>query len=185
MLSFEDFLNFYKRSGKCVNDFYPRKNSLNEKQLQSKYEKYVKSENKRAEALKWHLEKANQKEILVDESYSMIREEVLNEKGNECMLLALLKYLKKYNDIQLLKNNSNGLHKQIDVAHVFSRGSCPHLKYDKDNLVPLNRFSHSMLDQFRDPITGEQIDKYEHEIWWKIILGSEKYLVLKEKANAG
>lgn len=185
MLSYEDFLNFYRRSGRCVNDFYPRKNPLNEKQLQSKYDKYVKSENKRVEALKRHLANAKEKEVSVDESYSKIREEVLKEKGNECSLLVLLKYLKKYNDIQLLKNNSNGLHKQIDVAHVFSRGSYPHLKYDKDNLVPLNRFSHSMLDQFRDPITGAQIDKYEHEIWWKIILGSEKYLALKEKANAG
>ena len=70
---------------------------------------------------------------------------------------------------------------RLDVAHVIPRTSSKALYYEPDNLVLLNRVSHSLLDTYHDPITGVAIVPQQVEDYWKYIIGVEKYEELKEK----
>jgi hypothetical protein len=178
MMDFNNFKQFYESKGFCPNDVGRRKNKLNEKQLLSKYDKYCQSENKKIEAKKRHLEKANSKEIVViDEKWIELVKKVRERDSNCCRLIKIL----SYTEIQRLKNNSNGLYKIIDPAHVIRRTKDFSLKYDVDNIVCLNRWSHGCLDQYKDPIDGKSISKEDVESWWKLIIGIENYNKLISK----
>lgn len=163
-MTFEDFASFYKERGYLPNDVGRRKNPLNEKQLKSRYEKYLQSEQKRLEARDRYSSKDPEWEELksnLDLTFCQLYEKLLTNGLNNAVLE--------------LKKNSGHLFSIIDPAHVFGKGAYPHMKYDLDNVVPLNRFSHSMLDQSRDPITGEQISSEDSKGWWMFIIGNTKY----------
>lgn len=49
------------------------------------------------------------------------------------------------------------------------------MKYERKNVVSLNRWSHSNLDTMRDPIVGDPISKEEVEGWWRVIIGDDLY----------
>lgn len=171
MLSFEEYKEYYNEHKKCIDDYFstPYKKELNEKQIESHYKKYLKRNIKKGEKL-------NKK----DEIWESVKNEVNLSK---CLLVERLEKDKKVDELKTLKENAKQLINTIDPAHVFSRGAYPELKYDIDNIVPLNRFSHSMLDQMRDPITSRQITKEEHDNIWKYIIGEEKYNMLKGKTK--
>ena len=88
-------------------------------------------------------------------------------------------------ELQALDNNAGYFAKIIDHAHVIRRSRAPKLKYDASNIVCLNRFSHSMLDNYRHPITGAQISEKEYEGWWKQIVGDSEYNRLITKVRRG
>jgi len=71
----------------------------------------------------------------------------------------------------------------LDPAHVFGSGPFPHMVYDTDNVVLLNRVAHDRLDTFKDPITGKPITKEEHTVWWKRIVGEKIYESLEIKSK--
>jgi hypothetical protein len=66
----------------------------------------------------------------------------------------------------------------LDHAHCFPVGKYPSLCYNDRNVVLLNRYSHHMLDDCCDPITGELITYEERQKWWERILGTETYQYL-------
>lgn len=180
-MEFEEFKAYYEKHGKCPNDIQERSQSLNETQLRSRYKKYLKSQNKAKEARKRHIKKAVSKKIGQDEQWIETREEAFNLYGSECLLIKKLRNLGLHEYVREIRKNSSGLHKTIDPAHVFPRGAFPQLKYDSENVVPLNRYSHSCLDQMRNPINGNQITKEEQIGWWKFIIGDETYERLEGK----
>ena len=164
MLSEEAFYQQYYRTGKLPGDIGARKNRLTEKQLQRKWNQYQQRELNRAEKKKSQF---NQK----DERW----EEIKAGLGKTCRLVQRLSELGLNDALIDLNNNAGWLLKTIDGAHYKSRSRHPFLIYYPDNVVPLNRYSHSMLDQYKDPINGEPISKDEHEEWWRLILGEETY----------
>ena len=164
MLSEEAFYQMYYKTGKLPGDFGVRKNKLTEKQLQRKWIQYQNRELNRAEKKK---SQKNQK----DERW----EEIKAGLGKNCQLISVLYDLGMNDLLGELNNNAGWLLKTVDGAHYKSRSRYPFLIYYPDNVVPLNRYSHTMLDQYRDPISGTPISKEEHEGWWELILGEEKY----------
>jgi hypothetical protein len=112
-----------------------------------------------------------------DLNWERVRDEVYR-RDKTCRLLSILTEESK----KRLIDNSCGLHKIIDCAHVFGKGSFIKLKYVPRNVILLNRYSHSMLDQQKDPISGKSITKKEHEEWWRILIGDSLYYELKELA---
>lgn len=164
MLSEEDFYRMYRETGKLPGDIGVRKNPLNERQLKRKWIQYQQRELNQAE-------KKKQKQYQKDEQWERLKTDI----GKSCQLVARLYELGLNDALRELSDNAGWLIKTVDGAHYKSRSRYPFMIYYADNVVPLNRFSHSMLDQCRDPISGELISKEEQEGWWELILGEEKY----------
>lgn len=180
-MTFEEFKEFYEQRGYLPNDVGPRKNKLNEKQIKTRYRKYCSQQEKRREAIKRHSKKSNIKRYSkkVDEKWENLKSQL---NLTSCLLMERIRGEKNYFLLlEYLQDKGGHLLKTIDPAHVFSRAEAPHMKYDLDNVVPLNRFSHSMLDTMRDPITGDSITKEVHDEYWEFIVGEEKYKELKER----
>ena len=173
MLSEQQFYNYYHEKGRLPGDIGIRKNSLNEKQLKRKWSQYQQRELNRQEK-----KKQNDR----DERWEHIRSDI----GKECLLMKRLKELNRREELCELDRNAGWLLKTVDGAHFLSRSKYPMLLYFPDNVVPLNRYSHSMLDSYRDPLNGETITKEEHDAWWEFILGKERYdrvLYIASKAS--
>ena len=96
-----------------------------------------------------------------------------SDKLIQVISLKELLILKKYGDKKLLK--------VLDVSHVFPVSLYPHLVYDIDNLVLLNRWSHMNLDSMRCPLTGVPIDREKRDYWWKRLIGEKKFNKLRER----
>jgi len=164
-MDFEKYKEFYNKYGKTVDQIQKPKNHLSEEELRKKYEKYLKKEEK-----KYNKEYG-------DEKWEEVKRQV-QERDKNCLLFKKLP--KKYKGF--IYSEGNGfLLKEVDPAHIFPKSVYPHLKYDVDNVILLSRLFHSRLDEYRDPIFGEQIGKAEHEKWWIFIIGKEWYKKLKEK----
>jgi hypothetical protein len=81
-------------------------------------------------------------------------------------------------DAFLLKKNAGKLIERLDAAHIFPVSLYPELCYVDVNIVLLNRYSHSMLDDFKDPITGGSISKEMVYEWWRKIAGEKQWQAL-------
>ena len=82
----------------------------------------------------------------------------------------------------LLKMNAGYNIDTLDPAHINPVGRYPEWCYDENNIVLLNHFSHSCLDNCRDPIRGEPISVEERDRWWLRIIkvNKKQYEYLKE-----
>lgn len=166
MLTFKEFQEFYCKYKRCPNDAGRRRSQpMNERQLRTRYEQYKKS--------------IQYKEIVFDQQWEEIRNFVLQRDRYSCQFYSVL-----------IPELQDELHKKagyffeiIDPAHVLSRSAYPKLKYDSDNIVALNRYSHTMLDSHRHPITSEPLTVEEVSYWWIQILGREKYTFLMQKSR--
>jgi hypothetical protein len=79
-----------------------------------------------------------------------------------------------------LKKNAGPRINTLDPAHIIACGTWTEGTYLLDNVVLLNRYSHDMLDNCRNPATGEMITYEERENFWMRIAGSTNYNTLKE-----
>lgn len=170
MLSKEEYFGYYKDHGKCVDSARP-KHPFNEKQLERKYQHYVDSEERK--------EKKRKNSLNKDEKWK----EVKSTLPKYCEFYSALEETGRADLVSALRKNAGHLLRQLDGAHVFSRSRYPHMKYDPLNVVSLNRWSHSCLDQYRDPIDGKSIDKETHDAWWEFILGEDRYEELKRRSK--
>lgn len=175
-MTLEEFKEYYSKYGRLPNDISVRKGKMNELQLETRYKKYIQQTNNR---------QRESKKIVNREYTSFIDDkwEELKSKLDltECQLIKRLKEEKQDEAIKELKKNAKWLLKTIDPAHIFSRSGYPYLKYELENVVPLNRFSHSCLDTMRDPITGKNITKEEHKLFWMFIAGIDVYKRLEQR----
>lgn len=83
----------------------------------------------------------------------------------------------------MLKKRAGHYIQQLDAAHYLPVGEYGEYCYDPDNIVALNHYSHGMLDDYRNPITGKSISKEEVDEWWMRILkgNPDQYRRLIEK----
>ena len=73
-----------------------------------------------------------------------------------------------------LKKKGGVLLDKKDPAHIIAVSENETIMYEACNIVTLNRYSHEMLDSFRDPVDGHNITKGEAIKWWLRILGTDK-----------
>ena len=73
-----------------------------------------------------------------------------------------------------LKKKGGVLLEKKDPAHIIAVSENENIMYEACNIVTLNRYSHEMLDSFRDPVDGHNITKKEAIQWWLRILGTDK-----------
>lgn len=171
MLSREEYKEFYHNRGRCPDSKVVTKNKLNDRQLDSRYDKYVEKQKKLREKNKFRL----------DEEWIELKSHLVQE----CALIRALRNAGRITDIHEVYRNGKFLVKTLDGAHVISRQKAPFMKYDPDNVVMMNRYSHSMLDFLKNPIDGTPITQEEQDEWWKFILGEERWNRLNEKYRQG
>ena len=96
-----------------------------------------------------------------------VREIVFKRDNRKCQLLSKLtpETLHSFSRVAM-----PSLVKIIDPAHYLRRLSYPQFKYFSDNIVCLNRQSHSWIDIHCSPVTGKYISDDEIEYWWELIL---------------
>lgn len=168
-ITLEEFMEFYRSYGFCKGDTYRRKNPYTPSQLKTRYKKYIRK-----------LEKQEEKQEEDKITYVDIKNQVYTRDTNRCRLYNKLSPYQQIEVSELLSSDQFGT---LDIAHVFSRGVYPHMKYDVDNMVLLYRLFHSRLDAHLNPITGKYIANEELEDWWKLIIGNTLYEKLRDRSK--
>lgn len=105
-----------------------------------------------------------------DEKWLEVKEVVRERDGGKCRLLKVI----SAKEALILKKKAGYKINQIDSAHFLPVSERPDLCYEINNICLLNRYSHEMLDSFRNPITGAHISKEETFEWWLRILATNK-----------
>lgn len=107
-----------------------------------------------------------------DAEWKAVKEKIRARDKGICRLLRVL----TVKEALLLKRTAPGyMLTQLDPAHVFPVGVHPDWCYLEDNLVTLNHYSHSNLDNMRSPIDGRPISREDRDDWWKRIVGNAQY----------
>ena len=178
MLDFEEYVNYYKKYKRCLGQMQNPKHTLNERELKSKYEKYCKSEQKREDKKNKLFEEKllEEKEIPIDIKWENVYTLVHKRDREYCRLKLIL----TKEELAELNKNPVNLLNQLDVAHIIPRSSSRKLYYELDNLVLLNRVSHSWIDTYKNPINGKPITREERKEWWVRIVGLQLYNYLEE-----
>lgn len=180
-----EYIEYYKKYNKFINGSYCNSNKkLNEKQLKSKYNKYIKSEEKKSDRLirnseisyQIKLDKLKNKDY-IDEKWEKVRLKVWSRDNSQCQYINTLDY-KEY--LEFKKDLFNPLN-NLDCCHVFGKGAYPELKYDVENIVLGCRLFHSRIDTFIHPLTNKQINKEEHNMIWISIIGIDRWNSLVSK----
>lgn len=105
-----------------------------------------------------------------DEKWLEVKQIVRKRDKGKCRLLRVI----SAKDALILKKKAGCLLSRIDAAHFLPVSERPDLCYDPNNICSLNRYSHEMLDSFRNPITGAHISEAEVLEWWIRILSTNK-----------
>jgi hypothetical protein len=179
--TFQQYIDYYNRHGKTIDQMQPPKNPLTEEQLWGKYQKYRKKLERQSHKAKEDLQKYfnNKKQSKEDNRWKELVQKV-RRRDKTCLLW---KKLPKEIQRELLNDNGSFLLSYVDPAHVFPRSTNPHMKYCEDNVVLLSRLFHSRLDEYKDPLTSEPLDQESHTWWWKTIIGEKWYNKLLELSH--
>lgn len=179
-MNLKEFTDYYKNYNRLPSGMYSNPNKpLNDTQIITKYNDYIKKINKQKIKRENDIEKYKQQQLAkleaihtVDEKWESVKQNVFNRDEGKCRLMTMLRqYNREY--IDLLMKNSNGFYKIIDPAHLLARSTYPEYIYEEWNIYCLNRFSHSNLDNMKHPVYGTPINKDDHRYWWLLILGMD------------
>lgn len=114
---------------------------------------------------------------LKDVEWEEIRKKVFERDKGRCRLLSLL----SINDLNIIKeNDANNLRNILDTAHIIPRSMSNNLYYNENNLILLNRYSHSLIDNYKHPITMLPITSIERDEFWIKIIGIDLWNWLNE-----
>ena len=69
----------------------------------------------------------------------------------------------------------------LDCAHIYNVGKYPLLCYDPNNIVLINRYLHSCLDDFKSPLTRDSISLEEVMRWWEMLAGKTQWTNLQNE----
>ena len=110
-----------------------------------------------------------------DLEWQKVKAEVSLRDKNVCRLMRVLTPQEAY----LLINKAGSLLNRLTPAHVFPVSTDPRLCYCADNIMTLNQYSHSLLEECKHPLTGEKISKEDEKNWWIRILGNNAFTKLE------
>ena len=111
-----------------------------------------------------------------DKKWFQVKKEITKRDGNNCRLVRIL----SVKDMYLLKKNAGMQLNILDPAHIFPVSLDTSIMYEPANLVRLNRYSHSMLDNMKDPITGKSITRNRVYDWWRKIAGEKQWFEIQK-----
>ena len=168
-MTFEQFKEYYMKKGICLGQMTKSKHTLNERELKTRYDKYSKPKKEKVQKGSWD-----------DPLWQGVADKVWKRDKSECRLLSKLKIDNPDLYLYFIKNNMKSLYTKLDLAHIIPRSQSAELYYEPSNIILLNRVSHSLLDSYHNPITGESINKVQHDEWWEYIIGNELWRKLND-----
>jgi len=103
----------------------------------------------------------------IDDKWEEVREIVLKRDNYICQLSIRLTDI-EWNYIQEFHLEEFKMFSKIlDCAHMYPKGSNPEIKYNPDYVVTLCRYFHSLLEQFKNPVTRKGINREQRLLWFK------------------
>lgn len=85
-----------------------------------------------------------------------------------CMLWNILN--KEEKDYIIINFRENlFLNQNLDCAHIEGKGNNPKEKYNIENIVIIGRYFHRLIDDYKDPVTQENISGEQRDNWFKRI----------------
>jgi len=169
---YETYKDYYLSNKRFSDGQYcnPEKFPLNEKQIKSKYEVYVK--------------RFDKKQVKTNSKYKQniydAEELVRNEDPEADLFWGSLsdeqyKIVKK----EMRKSLDFSI---IDPCHILSRGSCPQLSNEPLNIIMAPRGFHTYIDQFLNPFSEkhESINREQQDQIWIDIIGEERWSILQQ-----
>ena len=169
MLSFEEFKNFFEKKGRFPNSAYVSKKGYNEAQFKTKYKTYLKSENKKQE-------KFNKDQT--DDKWEITKNIVDRRDRRKCQFYRILTISER----KAIESELIGVAKKVDRAHIFGKGSNPHMKYNSSNVITIYHIFHQRLDTYRHPLYDTPIDSEERDEIWSRIIGVYNFEQLKKQS---
>ena len=155
MKSLDEYILFYKKTGRCLDaTSLSSVKPLNDRQLATRYDRYARREDAREEKLAGLRDRVNPDAELIRQC---------RDRDQSCVFI---KFLGDSPRIRELELKAGPFLTTLDVAHVFGKGAYPWMRRELENVVLLNRYSHSMVDQGKHPIDGTPMDPYAKESFW-------------------
>jgi len=111
-----------------------------------------------------------------DQEWKDVKARMRERDDNKDRIMRVISAL----DAAIMRKRAGSLLETLDPAHIYAVSIKPKLCYELDNLVSLNRYSHSCLDDCKHPITGEKISSDEMYEWWKKITGPKQWSRLQK-----
>lgn len=181
-MAFKEYKEYYHTHKRFPNGAYvnPDK-TLNELQLKSKYEKYLKSLEKAEDRKSRYVEKSKEPKEQTTRS-KRIEEAMKSVKEKDPEGKLFWSRLTEEEAV-FIKKNMWGFMAIYDVAHVIGRGRNPTLAEDENNMIVVPRAFHTFIDNRLNPFS----DKHEHiteeqaSDIWKRLIGEERFEGLIKK----
>jgi hypothetical protein len=144
------------RSGRCLRQTIKSKQCEKESKQRYCYKKYVAKKEK------------EYKKQFEDKDYRWedLKEEI-KLRDSSCLFTKIA----TMDELRILESREDWwISKFIDGAHVVSRAEAPSQIYNVNNVILLNRYIHSKLDQFINPITLEFMGLEGKALWFTRIM---------------
>lgn len=163
VMSYDEFWAFYEKYKKFPDVTWAvNKTFKTESAKRTRYRQYTTRYSRRLDKAS---EKSKAHKETVDIDVTFRKTILARDKG--CQLKKIL----SITEMHELLENAHGFDKALDVAHIESRAAAPEKKYDPNNVILLNHYSHLNLDQGKHPLNGKAISAEEKQSWWSRILG--------------
>jgi len=200
MLTEEEFIDYYKLRGRLPENMMSTgKRPLNDKELQTRYKKYIRIMEKKNTVKKDFYDVGDDYDV--DEYEENIYEEKEVSKYMKNIFAVEAECIAEnpnaeefYNSIAhydiehgadyvaYFKKMNKMFGDLYDPAHIIPRSKSRELASCKLNIIILPRFVHSNIDGYREifSVKHEAINKERQEELWKIIVGVERWNMLTE-----
>lgn len=166
MKQFEDFIT------DCLKGFCNRRTMYNDKTCKTEskhkvcYKKYCEKIQKDKQKLKFKGFNSTYEITEKDYKWEELKE-YIKDRDITCLFIKIA----TLEEMKILESKEGWwLSKFIDGAHIISRAEAPSQIYNKNNVILLNRYVHSMLDNFKNPITEEFIGEEGKALWFTRIM---------------
>lgn len=180
MLTLEAYIQFYNERGYLPDGQYCSPNGLNKKQLGTKYTKYLRALERKAQKAitpSLHAQEIFEAEqevaTRVDPNYRDIDKGFFWSKltADEKTYMLKKSSVFRNSDLEII----------YDPAHIIGRGRSSKLAKDTDNIIMLPRYFHTFIDKYINPFTLKPLTSSEHEQLWIKIVGQERWDLLQSK----
>ena len=145
-------------------------------------ERLIHERKERAKKLKEQGEVIGEKQKSKDARWSEVKTKLF-ERDSGCRVWQCLTQNERalvlasfYDQIMMFKDID-------DAAHIKPRSTHPELYYDLDNLLRINRYFHTLLDTYRNPISQAHMSKEEHDMWFRRIKNNGNKLEPENETN--
>lgn len=149
--TFEEF-SFHCNNKKCLKGGFVSKNCFKNYKQEKCYKTYIKKFEEKIEDTNKYVYDKEFRQKIIDRDKTCRIWNILTEGERRFVLKNF------YDDYISLCHN-------LDVCHIIPRSQAPDKLYDEENVFLASRYFHSLLDEYKHPVTKRLITKEERLSW--------------------